>query len=208
MNGRFAIAAALALSALTAGGKLAYGQNQNYPGYLGVYVVEGNGGMRINGFIADTPAEQLALDGGLNRYDTIVSLGGRFTRSLSELRYARNRIPEGVDAKMVLRTRQGNVYHVWIGRSPAVAMAIAPGQYGSAGPGAANPGAGAPDRFYRGGDGQGDDQNFRPQAGADNDDGGSFGSPAPGSAPRAPRPRTPANDPSDDDGNFRPTPKK
>jgi hypothetical protein len=202
---RMTIASVLALSALSAVGSSAYGQNQNYPGYLGVYVVEGNGGMRISGFIPDTPAEQLAFDGGLDRYDTIVRLGGRPTRSLSELRFARNRIPDGQEAKMVLRTRQGDYYYVWIARSPAVAMAIAPGQYGSAGPGSANPGAGAPDRIYRGGTGQGGDQNFRPQGSGEGDVEGSVGSPAPGSAPSAPRAPRPRNTPpSDDDGDFRP----
>jgi len=194
MYGRFAIAAAaLALSAC---GNLAYGQNPNYPGYLGVMVVEGNGGMRITNFIPDTPAEQLAFDGGIGRYHTIVRLGGRSTRSLSELRYARNRIPDGQEAKMILRSQQGDYYYVWIARSPAVAMMQAPGSYGSA-----NPGQGAPDRFYKGGTGQGGDQDFRPRGAGDGDEGGSVGSPAPGSsAPKPPKPSVP----SDDDGDFRP----
>jgi hypothetical protein len=205
MYGRFAIAtAALALSVC---GNMAFGQNPNYPGYLGVMVVEGNGGMRINNFIPDTPAEQLAFEGGIGRYHTIVRLGGRPTRSLTELRSARNRIPDGQEAKMVLRTQQGDYYYVWIARSPAVAMMQAPGTYGSAAPGSAAPGQGAPDRFSVGGSGQGGEQDFRPLGSGDNNEGGSFGSPAPGSSapgssgPRPPRPTAP---PSDDGGDFRP----
>jgi hypothetical protein len=192
MYGRFAIAAALVLSA---GGSLAHGQNPNYPGYLGVYVVEGNGGMRISGFIRDTPAEELSLNGDMNRYDTIVRLAGRSTRSLNELRFARNRIPDGQEAKMILRTPQGDYYYVWISRSPAVAMSPGPGgTYGSAAPG-----SGAPDRIQVGGQGQGGDQDFRPKGGDKEE--GSFGSPAPGSAPKPPRGNA---SPDDDGGDFRP----
>lgn len=137
-------------------------QNPDYPGYLGVMVVEGNGGMQIRGFIRNTPAEELAKDGNISRNDTIVKLAGRPTRTLQELRAARNRIPEGKEAKMVLRS--GNeLYHVWISRSEAVAAAAAPGTYGSAAPRSAQPGSAAPagDRFYKGGKGEGKEGDFR-----------------------------------------------
>lgn len=140
----------------------AVAQNPDYPGYLGVMVVEGNGGMLIRGFIRDTPAEMLAQDGNISRNDTIVKLGGRPTRTLQELRAARNRIPEGKEAKMVLRS--GNdLYHVWISRSEAVAAAIAPGTYGSAAPRSSQPGSAAPggDRFFKGGKGEGKEGDFR-----------------------------------------------
>jgi hypothetical protein len=150
-------------------------QNPNYPGYLGVMVVEGNGGMLIRGFIRDTPAEMLAQDGNISRNDTIVKLGGRPTRTLQELRMARNRIPDGKEAKMVLRSG-GEFYHVWISRSEAVAAAAAP-SYGSAAPrsnqpGSAAPRAGAPaggDRFFKGGKGEGKDGDFR-DAGSGDDE--------------------------------------
>lgn len=143
----------------------AVAQNPNYPGYLGVMVVEGNGGMLIRGFIRDTPAEMLAQDGNISRNDTIVKLGGRPTRTLQELRTARNRIPDGKEAKMVLRS--GNdYYHVWISRSEAVAAAAAPGSYGSAAPRSAAP---AGDRFYKGGKGEGKEGDFR-DAGSGGDD--------------------------------------
>jgi hypothetical protein len=138
-------------------------QNPDYPGYLGVMVVEGNGGMQIRGFIRDTPAEMLAQDGNISRNDTIVKLAGRPTRTLQELRAARNRIPDGKEAKMVLRS--GNeFYHVWISRSEAVAAAMAPGSYGSAAPRSSQPGSAAPargDRFFKGGKGEGKDGDFR-----------------------------------------------
>jgi hypothetical protein len=195
MNVRFAIVAALALTAsLSASGNRVYAQNPNFPGYLGVYVVEGNGGMRITGFIRNTPAEQLAMDDGIFRNETIVRLAGRPTRTLSELKYARNTIPLDQEAKMVLRTPNGGYHYVWIGRSePSVASPGPGGTYGSAAPG-----AGAPDEFSEGGEGQGGNQDFRPKGG--NPEGGSFGSPAPGSAP-APRGNSSSND---DGGDFRP----
>lgn len=162
----------LAWSTLFAAGS-ASAQNPNYPGYLGVMVVEGNGGMLIRGFIRDTPAEQLAQDGNISRNDTIVKLGGRPTRTLQELRMARNRIPDGKEAKMVLRSG-GEFYHVWISRSEATAAAAA--LYGSAGPrsnqpGSAAPRAGAPagDRFFKGGKGEGKDGDFR-DAGSGDDE--------------------------------------
>jgi hypothetical protein len=161
----------LVLSTALAAGS-ASAQNPNYPGYLGVMVVEGNGGMLIRGFIRDTPAEMLAQDGNISRNDTIVKLGGRPTRSLQELRFARNRIPEGKEAKMVLRSG-GELYHVWISRSEAMAAAA----YGSAEPrssqpGSAAPGAGAPaggDRFFKGGKGEGKEGDFR-DAGSGDDE--------------------------------------
>jgi hypothetical protein len=191
MYGRFAIAAALVLSA---GGSPAYGQNPNYPGYLGVFVVEGNGGMRINGFIPNTPAEELSLNSEMNRYDTIVKLAGRPTRSLSELRFARNQILDGHEAKMLLRTRQGDYYHVWITRSPAVVMSTGPGGTSSS----AAPSQGAPDRFKYGGTGQGGSQDIR-RIGGDGEEGDSVGSPA----PKAPAPRGNAS-PDDDGPDIRP----
>jgi len=141
-------------------------QNPNYPGYLGVMVAEGNGGMQIRSFIPDTPAEQLAMDGNIVRNDTIVKLAGRPTRTLQELRAARNQIPYGKEAKMVLRS--GNdYYHVWISRSEAVAAAAV---YGSANPGSAAPRSAAPmqaqqqqrpDRFKKGGKGEGTEADIR-----------------------------------------------
>ncbi|MCE9605527.1 MAG: hypothetical protein K8U03_11595 [Planctomycetia bacterium] len=145
-------------SALCFVAEAASAQNPDYPGYLGVYVVEGNGGMRISNFIRNTPAAELAQQGNIARNDTITKLGGRPTRTLQELRVARNRIPEGKEAKMVLKS--GNeYYHVWIGRSEATAAAV----YGSAAPGSAAPGSPAPgaDRFSKGARGEGDEGDFR-----------------------------------------------
>ena len=151
----------------------ASGQNPDFPGYLGVYVVEGNNGMRITGFIEDTPAWELADLGGINRGDTIVKLGGRSTQTLSQLRSARNRIPLDQEAKMILRGPQG-LYYVWISRSPAVAAMSLP-QARSAAP------ADAGDRITRGGRGEGNEGDFRPKGGAgsapsapDDDGGGDF----------------------------------
>ena len=115
------IASTLALTvALSSLASFASAQNPDYPGYLGVYVQEGNGGMRITSFIRNTPAEALAKQGDISRGDTIVRLGGRPTRTLTELRAARNRIPDGKEAKMILASG-GAMYHVWISRSEAVA---------------------------------------------------------------------------------------
>jgi len=158
-----ALAFAVALSSLASS---ASAQNPDYPGYLGVYVQEGNGGMRITSFIRNTPAETLAKQGDIRRGDTIVRLGGRPTRTLTELRAARNRIPDGKEAKMILSSG-GAMYHVWISRSEAVAAAAAPGASGSAQPRSA-----APDRFYKGGAGEGDEGDFR-------DARGGAGAPAP-----------------------------
>jgi hypothetical protein len=136
----------------------ALAQNPNYPGHLGVFVVEGNGGMQITGFIRDTPAADLASQGGLSRNDTILRLGGKPTRSLGELKAARNRIPEGQEGKMILRGRNGT-YHVWISRSEAVAASIAPGgdKFSSVAPGSGNEG-----------------EDFRPKGGGEKQEEGDF----------------------------------
>lgn len=159
---------------------VAWAQNPNFPGYLGVYVVEGRDGMQITGFIRNTPAAELASIGEISRGDVIVKLAGQPTRSLNQLRSVRNGIPLDQEAKMVLRGPDG-LYHVWISRSEAVAAAIAPddGTVGSAAPGSsaprtfgsapptagAAPQAGAPDRFFKGGEGEGSDGDFRPKGG-------------------------------------------
>jgi hypothetical protein len=119
MNVRIAICAALLLSA---SGSLAQAQNPDYPGYLGVYVAEGNGGMRITGFIDGTPADELAGAGEIDFNDTILSLNGRATRTLGQLKAARNNIPDGYEAKMVFRTSRGVVRHCWIGRSESTVL--------------------------------------------------------------------------------------
>lgn len=98
-------------------------QNPRYPGYLGVYVSEHNNGMRITGFIQDTPANALARQGDIQRNDVIMRLGGRTTPTLRQLHQARNRIPDGMEAKMIMRSRNGYVYHIWIGRNEAAAAA-------------------------------------------------------------------------------------
>lgn len=129
-----------------------HAQNPNFPGYLGVYVVESTGGMQITGFIRDTPAAALAEFGDISSGHTIVRLGGRATRTLGELHAARNRIPLDKEAKMILRDRRGDYYYVWISRSPAVAAAQARG---------AAPMRGAPDEFRKGGRGTGGEEDFR-----------------------------------------------
>lgn len=107
----------------------ASGQNPNYPGYLGVYVMEGHRGMTITGFIPETPARVLAEQGSISRNDTIVRLAGLPTRTLYELRYARNCIPAGKEAKMLIREPSGGYYHVWISRSDAIAAASGPAEF-------------------------------------------------------------------------------
>jgi len=167
-------------------------QNPNFPGYLGVYVVEGNGGMRITNFIRNTPAEGLALQGDIRRNDVIVKLGGRPTRTLQQLREARNRIPDGQEAKMVLYSG-GQAYYVWIARSEAVAAAMEPG---SPAPRMQAPGG---DRFYKGGRGEGTEGDFRDArgAGGGGDDRGPSGR-GPGGG------RNPGSSgPSGGDGDFR-----
>ena len=203
MYGRLAIAAALALTAaLSASGNRAYGQNPNYPGYIGVYVVEGNSGMRITGFIRDTPAADLAEGGILGRNDTIMRLAGRPTRTLSELRSARNRLDPEQEAKMIVRKPDGDVYHMWVSLSPPVVMSRNPNEFGATSGSAAPPAAA--DRIVPGGEGTGGDQDFRPKGSGGNDEGGSFGRPAPGSGPRAPRPAPRGNAGPDDEGDVRP----
>jgi hypothetical protein len=135
-----------------------------YKGYLGVYVVPTDGGMRIQRFIPDTPAEQLAQQGEIGKNHTIYKLGGMPTRSLTELRAARDRIPEGQEAKMLVRGPDG-VYHVWISRNEG---GYANQYYPAEGEkfGRPNPGSAAPpkgDYFYKGDVGEGNDQNFRPK---------------------------------------------
>jgi hypothetical protein len=169
----FLAAAATFLAVALAGTASSHAQNPNYPGYLGVYVVSDGEGMRIDSFIPRTPAQRLAADGGIGRYDTILRLGGRATRSLSELKNARDRIPMNMEAKMVLRDRSGDVYHVWISRNVAAQPARG-GVYGAA------PKA-LPDTFRKGGRGEGGDENFRERttpnlgdADGGNDDEGNF----------------------------------
>jgi hypothetical protein len=167
----------IGLALLAAGTAAAQDANQ-YKGYLGVWVVPADGGMRIQRFIPNTPAELLSLDGGITRNHTIMKLGGLPTRSLSELRTARDRIPEGQEAKMLVRGPEG-VYHVWISRNEGGGFANEyypaegappPGKFGSANPGSANPGSANPgsgkpsgDYFYKGDVGEGDADNFRPK---------------------------------------------
>lgn len=104
----------------------AQGPNQDYPGYLGVFVVEGNGGMTITGFIDDTPARALADNGEINRKDTIIKLAGKPTPTLKRLRQARNSFLPNQKARMVLQEPNGNRYHVWITRNPATAAIVKP----------------------------------------------------------------------------------
>lgn len=129
--------------------------NPNFPGYLGVYVFEDFGGMQISGFIPNTPADQLASMGEISEGDTIIRLGGERTRSLQELRNARNQIPMNMEAKMILRDRFGDIYHVWISRSAAMAAMARDGQQPRS----------MPDRFMRGGRGEGSDGDLRPERG-------------------------------------------
>jgi hypothetical protein len=136
----------------------AWADNPNFPGYLGVYVVESNGGMQITSFIRDTPAAALAASGEINRGDTIVRLAGRNTRTLQQLLQARNSIPMDKEAKMVLRDRFGQAYYVWISRNEPTAAAAAPA-----------------DTFRRGGAGEGSEGDFRDRPGgaaAPGNDGG------------------------------------
>ena len=186
MYGRWAIAAALVLSAGVSAEGNAYGQNPNYPGYIGVYVVVGNGGMRITGFIRDTPAAYLAEGGQLDRNDTIVRLAGRSTRTLTELRNARNNLDPDKFSKMIVRKANGDFYYLWVTVSPAVAMARNPNDPGSANLSESAGPAGA-DRIIPGGRGTGGDQDFRPKT--DEDDDSLFGNPPPGGSVGNPAPR-------------------
>jgi hypothetical protein len=126
--------------------------------------------MRITGFIRDTPAAELAESGVLSRNDTIVRLAGRSTRSLFELKAARNRLDPDRYAKMIVRKPDGDYYYMWVTVSPPVVT----GRPGEVGSGASQ---GAADEIIPGGEGQGGTEDFRPK---DSDgDGGLFGSPAP-----------------------------
>jgi len=87
------------------------------PGYLGVYVSPVRGGMQITAFIKGTPAGQLEASGEMSRGDLIVKLAGRSIASLEDLKAARGLIKPGEEAKMVLRDRRGNIYHVWVSRT-------------------------------------------------------------------------------------------
>jgi hypothetical protein len=125
-------------------------QNQEFPGYIGVYVNEGNFGMQIANFIRQTPAARLANTGNISVGETIVRLAGMDTQTLQELRQARNRIPYGREGKMILRRPNGTFHTVWISRNEPVAAAPA-GRFGAAAPTAA-----APDEFRAGSEGRGD----------------------------------------------------
>lgn len=190
-------AAVVAVLLLSVGTAAAQQANNQFKGYLGVYVVPAEGGMRISNFIRNTPAEMLSLQGDIARNHTIFKLGGLPTRSLNELRMARDRIPEGQEAKMLVRGPDG-VYHVWISRNEGgggFATEYYPdGKYGSpagsANPGSAAPGSGKPsgDFFYKGGVGEGEDDNFRAK--------GSAAEPKAGAPAKSPAPAG--------DGDFRP----
>lgn len=86
------------------------------PGYLGVYVGVSRSGLPIVGFIPDTPAAALASAGVLRRGDVILRLGATNVSTVEELRRARALIPDGKEAKMVLRNNQGELYHVWVSK--------------------------------------------------------------------------------------------
>jgi len=131
--------------------------NDDYPGYLGVYVVEGNGGMTITGFIEDTPARALADSGEINRQDTIIKLAGKPTPTLKRLRQARNSFLPHQKARMVLQEPNGNRYHVWITRNAATAADSRPADSFSA----AQEGDGdGPDVApIEGGEGEGESEN-------------------------------------------------
>jgi hypothetical protein len=105
---------------------LLFAQDNDYAGYLGVFVVEGNGGMTITGFIDDTPAKALSENGEISRKDTIIKLAGKPTTTLKRLRQARNSFLPSQKARMVLQEPNGNRYHVWITRNPATAAAARP----------------------------------------------------------------------------------
>lgn len=129
-----------------------FGQNPNYPGYLGVRVYGHRYGMQIKSFIPNTPAADLARQGGISRHDVITQLGNYRTRTMSDLLRARDQIPDGTEAKMVLRDTYGDYYFVWIGRNDEAVAASS---------------AGGPEpamSYRRGGSGQGNpSENYRPQ---------------------------------------------
>lgn len=151
---------------MTASTATALAQNPNFPGHLGVYVAEDGQGMQITGFIRNTPAARLGRTGAINSGDTIVTLGGRRTRTLEQLLNARNRIPGGQEAKMVLVDEFGDKYHVWISPGPRAAASVS--EFGEA-----EAPKSAPYEFKPGGKGTGDDKDFRPIGDGEGDtDGG------------------------------------
>ena len=158
---------------------VALSQNPDYPGYIGVYVIEGNGGMEITGFIPNTPAAEFAAMGEMRRGDIINRIGRYSTRTLQELRYARNSIPQDMEGKMVLFDQQGYRRHLWISRNEGQAAAAAPAAPGTR----AAPANGAPDRFNKGGRGEGSEgEDYRRRTGASS-------TPAPGGGNGDYRPR-------------------
>jgi hypothetical protein len=120
-------------------------QNPNYPGYLGVRVYGHRYGMQIRSFIRGTPAAELAARGELEVYDVITRLGGRQTRSMGQLLSARDDIPDGQEAKMVLRSPEGYYHHVWISRNEGAVAA----------------GVESAMEFRSGGRGEGGSENYR-----------------------------------------------
>lgn len=136
----------------------AVAQNPNYPGYLGVRVYGHRDGMQIRSFIRDTPAADLAARGDLQVYDVITKLGGRQTRSMNQLLAARDRIPDGQEAKMVLRSPDGFFHHVWISRNDAAVAA----------------GVESAMEFRSGGRGEGGSEDFRLKGSDDGSSGGDF----------------------------------
>lgn len=83
-------------------------------GFLGVYVVEGDGGVIITDFIEKTPAYDLYKKNKIGLNHTIIKLAGKKTETVDELRDARDRIPSGKQGKMILLDDDGDKYHVWI----------------------------------------------------------------------------------------------
>ncbi|MCO6453975.1 MAG: hypothetical protein J5I93_01560 [Pirellulaceae bacterium] len=108
--------------------------NPDFPGHLGVYVAPRFGGMEIQGFIPNTPASRMARTADLRRGDVILELDGSATPSMRRLLAARDGVPIGAEARMVLRSPRGEVYHVWIGRSQG-APAGGGMEYRTGGPG-------------------------------------------------------------------------
>lgn len=157
-------------------GRAALPQNPDFPGYIGVYVVEGNGGMQITSFIPDTPAAEFAARGEIRRGDIITRIGRYNTPSIQDLRYARNSIPLDSEAKMILRDPQGFRRYVWISRNEQTAAAAAPAGSRSYGAPGNMRSAGPPDRFSPGGQGVGNaGEEYRRREGAKSSDGGKSG---------------------------------
>jgi hypothetical protein len=126
-----------------------------FAGYIGVNVVQdGLGGMQITGFLPDTPAATLHEAGEIRKGDSIVKLAGKQTRTLSQLKKARNDIPLDKEGKMVIKSRQGGYYFVWVSRKHP--------EGGNAAFAAA-----APDKMTFGGKGEGKDHgDLRPKGGS------------------------------------------